>query len=243
MLFTQEREPAPLEGLDRLAVLARRRIDGEPVVRILGSRAFWGLDFQLSPDTLVPRPETEMLVRGGVERLAGLDDPRILDLGTGSGCIAIALLTEIAGARALAIDLAEGAIEMAGLNAARHGVADRLDLRRGSWFEPLRVGEAFELVVSNPPYIAHDEIAGLAREVREHDPLLALDGGMDGLAPYRIIADELAVWLRPGGYGLLEIGSTQADAVVAILEAAGFWQIGVEKDLQGLDRMIVVHHV
>lgn len=243
MLFTQEREPAPLDGLERLAVYAKRRLDGEPVVRILGGKEFWGLEMVLSADTLVPRPETEMLVRAGVERMAGITDPRILDLGTGSGCIAIALLTEIAGARALGVDLSDGALATARVNADRHGVGERIDLRRGSWFEPLRVGEAFELVVSNPPYIAHDEIAGLAREVREHDPLLALDGGPDGLGPYRIIADELAVWLRPGGYGLVEIGASQAAQVVEIFEAAGFWQIGVEKDLAGLDRMVVVHHV
>lgn len=240
-LYTQEHASAPRDALERLAVLAGRRLDGEPVNRILGVKAFWGLDFVLSAETLVPRPDTEMLVRAGVERLAGVSAPHLLDLGTGTGCIAISLLREIADARAVAVDLSQGAIDTAGENAARHGVADRLDLRVGSWFDPLRVGERFDLVVSNPPYIAESESADLSVEVRDHDPHLALFGGPDGLAPYRVIAAGLAGWLKPGGTCLLEIGHAQGRDVVAILEQAGFWQIGVAQDLEGRDRMVFVH--
>ncbi|MGV3652474.1 MAG: peptide chain release factor N(5)-glutamine methyltransferase [Devosia sp.] len=240
-LYTQEHALAPLDGLELLAALAGRRLAGEPVSRILGVRSFWGLDFAVSADTLVPRPETEMLVRAGVERLGGASAPRILDLGTGTGCIAIALLREIADARAVAVDLSQGAIDTAGENAARHGVADRLDLRVGSWFDPIEAGERFDLIVSNPPYIAESESSDLSVEVRDHDPHLALFGGPDGLSPYRLIADGLAARLRPGGTCLLEIGHAQGRDVVDILEGAGLWQVGVAQDLERRDRMVFVH--
>ncbi|SFZ85797.1 release factor glutamine methyltransferase [Devosia enhydra] len=239
-LYTNEHEPADPDALARLEAFAQRRIAGEPVSRILGVKAFWGLDFLLSPETLVPRPETEMLVRRGLERLEGKARPRLLDLGTGTGCIAIALLHECPDAQAMAVDLSPGALETARENAARHGVADRLDLRLGSWFEPIALGERFDLVVSNPPYIADAERPALSVEVRDHDPHLALFGGPDGLEPYRIIAAELARHLKPGGLGLFEIGHSQGPTVRAILAAAGFSQIAVARDLEDRDRMVVV---
>lgn len=175
-LVTREREPAPPEGLKALEIMGARRLRGEPVVRILGEKEFYGLSFQLSDATLIPRPETEMLVVRGLEILEGRHHKRILDLGTGTGCVAISLLTESPSAHAVAVDLSPEAIATAQANADRLGVDKRLALRKGSWFGPLQRGEVFDLIVSNPPYITSSEIGGLAREVRDHDPRLALDG-------------------------------------------------------------------
>lgn len=223
--------------------MARRRLLGEPVMRILGQKAFYGLDFILGPATLEPRPETEMLVRRGLELLEGRTTPRLLDLGTGTGCIAIALLHENQSALAVAVDLAPEALATAQANADRHGVDKRLSLKRGSWFEPLMPGEQFDIIVSNPPYIASEEMATLSREVREHDPVLALDGGPDGLAPYRAILGQAARWLKPDGAILCEIGSTQGFAVQSLFFQAGLRDVVVHPDLAGHDRMVEGHHI
>lgn len=241
--MTREREPAPPEGLARLNAMAARRLEGEPVMRILGEKEFYGLAFLLGPETLIPRPETEMLVRRGLEILEGRSAPKILDLGTGTGCIAISLLVENAAATAVAVDLAPEAVATAQANADRHGVDKRLSLRRGSWFEPLKPHERFDLIVSNPPYIATPEIATLSREVREHDPLLALDGGPDGLAPYRTILADAAGWLTPDGAVLCEIGSSQGLAVKTLFFQAGLRDVVVHPDLAELDRVVEGHHI
>ena len=239
-LVARERDPAPAAALAALEKLARRRLGGEPVARILGEQEFHGLGFALNEATLVPRPETELLVDLGLARLAGRPGARLLDLGTGTGCIAITLLHEAPGARGVAVDLSQRALDMARANAERHGVAPRLDLRQGSWFAP--IGDAkFDLIVSNPPYIESAAIAGLQREVQDFDPLLALDGGADGLAPYRIIAAEARAHLAPGGLLALEIGCDQGAAVAGLLAAAGN-DIEIKKDLAGLDRVVIAHH-
>ncbi len=209
----RERDEAPAEGLEKLEHFALRRLRGEPVVRIIGEKEFWGLAFTLNAETLVPRPETEMLVRKGARLLEGRGLAHILDLGTGTGAIAIALLTELPDATALAVDLSSEAVLAAQWNAERHGVAKRLDVRQGSWFEPVASDDRFDLIVSNPPYIEHEVIEGLAPEVRDHDPRLALDGGRDGLAAYRVIVPQALRRLKPGGWMLLEIGSDQGKAV------------------------------
>lgn len=238
-LVNREREAATPEQLKALESYAARRLKGEPVVRILGEREFWGLSFKLHPATLVPRPETELLVERGLEELAAIDKPALLDLGTGTGCIPIALLSQYSDLTATAVDLAPEALETARHNAARHGVGERFVTLRGSWFDPLEPGQRFHLITSNPPYIESGEIAGLMPEVREHDPRLALDGGPDGLSAYRAIASEAGLFLEPGGALLLEIGATQAAAVSDILVGAGFGAVEVVQDLAGLDRMIV----
>lgn len=242
-LVTRERDLAPVDGLKRLEAMAARRLRGEPVVRILGEREFYGLSFLLGPETLVPRPETEMLVNRGLEILEGRQSRRILDLGTGTGCIAIAILHASPSTQGVAIDISPEALATAQANADRHGVDKRLELRRGSWFEPLRPGEQFDLIVSNPPYIGSSEIAGLAREVREHDPLRALDGGSDGLVAYREIAAKAAGWLKPDGALLLEIGATQGLAVKSLVISGGFRDVHVHQDLAGLDRVVEGHHL
>jgi release factor glutamine methyltransferase len=242
-LVNREREIADPDALARLEAFATRRLRGEPVVRIIGEKEFWGLAFTLNQATLVPRPETEMLVRRGLKLLEGRTHRRVLDLGTGTGCIPIAILTESPSAMAVAVDLSSEAIVAAQSNAERHDVAKRFDARQGSWFEPLRAGESFDLITSNPPYIEHATIESLAREVRDHDPVLALDGGPDGLEAYRIIVGEARNWLKPGGALVVEIGSTQAAEVRSLFLKSGFADVALEKDLAGLDRMAVGHHV
>lgn len=242
-LVNRERERAAPEALQALQALAARRLRGEPVFRILGEKGFWGLSFMLNEATLVPRPETEMLVRRGLQLLEVRRSKRFLDLGTGTGCIAIALLTELPGATAVAVDLAGAAVAAAQQNAERHGVAGRLELRQGSWFEPLDPDDRFDLIVSNPPYIGRGELATLAPEVREHDPVLALDGGPDGLDAYRGIIGAAPQYLKPGGSLLLEIGYLQGPAVRSLVQGAGFARVTLERDLAGLDRMVVGYHL
>ena len=222
----------------RLDQLGARRLAGEPVARILGEKEFWGLAFQLNSATLVPRPETEALVELGIAELSSHDAPRLLDLGTGSGCIPIALLVELPAAIALAVDLDPQAIAAAGINARRHRVADRLTLRQGSWLSPIERGEMFDLVVSNPPYIESADILELDREVRDHDPILALDGGTDGLDAYRVIVREAPSVLVSGGMLAVEIGSRQGRAVLELMERRGFSEVAVARDLSGLDRVV-----
>jgi release factor glutamine methyltransferase len=240
-LVNREREKATPGQLKTLEALAARRLKGEPVSRIIGEKEFWGLSFKLNDATLVPRPETEMLVQRGLEVVGPLDHPKILDLGTGTGCIAISLLTEFSDLSAVAIDLSKEALDMARFNANRHGVGDRFETRQGSWFDPLESGERFDLIISNPPYIESGAIETLMVEVRDHDPRLALDGGPDGIRPYRAIAREAANFLKPEGVVLLEIGTGQGSAVIDIFAEAGFNRIEVEYDLNEHERMIVAH--
>ena len=243
MLVNREREPASPEALRKLQDMAARRLRGEPVVRILGEKEFYGRAFTLSDATLVPRPETEFIVARGLEVLEGRQHKTILDLGTGTGCIAISILCESPSAHAVAVDLSPEAIITAQHNADRHGVDKRLSLRKGSWFEPLVAGEKFDLIVSNPPYINSAEIEGLSREVRDHDPRLALDGGADGLDAYRVILGGVGAWLKPDGVVLCEIGASQGFAVSSLFFRAGLRDVAVHKDLAGLDRVVEGHHI
>lgn len=208
-------------------------------MRILGEKEFYGRPFALGPATLVPRPETEALVDIGLEVLAGHKAPRLLDLGTGTGCVAISLLAELPVATGVAIDLSADALAVARRNAERHEVATRLQFRRGSWFEPVERAERFDLVVSNPPYIETVEIGRLDVEVRSHDPLLALDGGPDGLAAYRAIMQSAPGHLVPGGILAVEIGWRQAEAVSDLMAEAGLGDITVRRDLAGHDRVVL----
>jgi release factor glutamine methyltransferase len=238
-LVNRERDLAAPDHLKALEKLAQRRLRGEPVARIIGERGFWGLAFRLNDATLVPRPETEMLVQRGLEIVGPLDHPKILDLGTGSGCIPIALLTEFSDLSAIAVDLSSEALDMARFNASRHSVIERFETRQGSWFDPVKPDERFDLIVSNPPYIESAAIETLMVEVRDHDPRLALDGGPDGLRPYRAIARDAAAHLTPDGVLLLEIGTGQGKDVTGILAASGFNRIEVGHDLGGHERMVV----
>lgn len=237
--------PVATDAAARLDDWIGRRAAGEPVGRILGTASFYGLDFALGPDTLEPRPDTETLVEvalGAVRsgRIAGVspdgDGLRLLDLGTGTGAIAVSLLSRLTRAHGLATDLSPGALDVAKGNAARHGVGDRLDFALGSFFAA--APGSFNLIVSNPPYIASDVIAGLDREVRLHDPRLALDGGIDGLDAYRAILNDVRDHLSSGGILAVEIGWDQGTAVSALFGAAGLAEIEVHRDLGGRERVV-----
>ncbi len=217
-----------------------RRTNREPVHRILGAREFYGLNMTLSAETLEPRPDTEILVDAVLpfaKDRAGNSGCRILDLGTGTGAILITLLVEIPGATGLAVDILADALETAKHNADLHAIADRLEMMVSDWFE--NVVGSFDLIVSNPPYIATNDIADLDREVREFDPHMALDGGADGLAGYRAIAKGAHAHLAQGGRIGVEIGSDQMQAVVALFQARGFGLIDSRKDLGGNDRVLI----
>lgn len=224
--------------LQEVEALALRRLAGEPVARILGFKEFYGLAFELNEATLVPRPETEMLVARGIEILDALAQPQFLELGVGSGCIAISMLAHLKTAKALGVDVSEIALTAAKENALRHGIAAQIELKRGSWFEPLIKGQKFDLIVSNPPYIATNIIAGLQKDVRNFDPPVALDGGEDGLVAYTEIISDAREWLKPGGVILLEIGFDQGLSVSALCRRAGFSEVKLSKDLAGQPRMI-----
>jgi release factor glutamine methyltransferase len=231
---------APDETI-RLEDFARRRANGEPVARITGFREFWGLSLKLSSATLVPRPDTETLVELALEMLRAAPRPnrglRIADIGTGSGAILLALLSELPDASGIGTDISEDALQTARGNAADLGLADRAAFiicdYAGALCEP------FGLIVSNPPYIRSAEIAGLAKEVRDHDPLAALDGGTEGLDAYRTLVPQAAKLLAPGGVLAVEIGQGQSGAVEGLMKAAGLTlQRPAKADLAGIPRAV-----
>lgn len=238
---------APARLLDaadeaRLDALIARRLAGEPVARIFGVKEFWGRDFALGAETLVPRPETELLVEAGLEALRDMGtgaSPRIADLGTGSGAILVSVLADHAGARGIGVDISLAALSVAAANAARHGVAGRARFVQANWLDALRPG--FDLIMANPPYIASAAIATLPREVARFDPRPALDGGGDGLAAIRAIAAAAPARLAPGGVLLIEVGAGQASAAARLIADGG---LAVEpgrdlmRDLAGIERVV-----
>jgi release factor glutamine methyltransferase len=228
----------PPRSRDALEQAAVRRLAGEPVARIVGEKEFWGLTFTLDPATLVPRPETETVVAATLGLPGVRERPlRILDLGTGSGAILLALLSELPLSWGVGIDRAAAAAAAARANAARLGLAARTAFAADDWGQSLRGG--FDLVVSNPPYLVAGEIAHLAPEVR-CDPVLALDGGADGLDAYRAIARESMRLLMPGGHLVVELGAGQEAAVRELLRSAGL--VGSEPaqhDLLNIPRALV----
>jgi release factor glutamine methyltransferase len=219
----------PAGEVQRFEALIERRARREPVSRILGEREFYGRTFRVTPETLDPRPDTETLIDAALALMP--QGARILDLGTGTGAIAVTLLAERPDASALATDVSPAALAVAAENAERAGVAERLRLIHGSWFEP--VSGVFDIIVSNPPYIPAGDIAGLSPDVRNFDPILALVGGQDGLDPYRAISACAARHLAEAGHVLVEIGAGQADEVEAIFAALGFGSPERHKDLGG----------
>ncbi|TWB22748.1 release factor glutamine methyltransferase [Nitrospirillum amazonense] len=231
--------PVPVEAQAALATLVDRRAAREPVSRILGRREFWSLEFRLAPDTLDPRPDTETLVETALRHLPDGQRPRrLLDLGTGSGCILLALLSEMPGAWGLGVDIVPGAARAAAANAGALGFAGRSAFVVGSWTDALGGGTRFDAIVSNPPYIPAADIAGLEPEVRTFDPLRALDGGADGLAPYRHLATVAGGLLVPGGLLAVEHGAGQGADVAALFTAAGLEVLERVDDLAGHDRVV-----
>lgn len=226
-------DPTALTAFDALIA---RRVAREPVSHLIGHRLFWGQRFRVTRDVLDPRPETETLVA------AALAQPfaTVLDLGTGSGAILLSLLAEAPEATGLGTDLSQAALSVAQSNAQSLRLTARARFAQGSWFAPVQ--GRFDLIVSNPPYIAADEMPDLAPEVRLHEPQMALTPGGDGLDAYRQIALGVMDHLAPRGRVLLEIGPTQGRAVAAMLAAAGLCRISVLPDFDGRDRVVMAHH-
>jgi release factor glutamine methyltransferase len=237
-IIAEPRRPLDGRQAEHLEGLARRRLAREPISRIAGEREFYGRPLRIGPATLDPRPETETLVDCALRhaRRRPGDPLTILDLGTGSGAILLSLLAELPRARGIGTDVSEGALLVAADNARRLGVADRARFVRANWTSA--IAGQHDLILSNPPYIASGLIAGLEPEVREHDPHLALDGGSDGLAAYRSIAEGARPLVAPRGLVAVEIGAGQAEAVTAVFAECGFEPVQKLRDLAGHERVI-----
>ncbi|MDA5634969.1 MULTISPECIES: peptide chain release factor N(5)-glutamine methyltransferase [Rhizobium/Agrobacterium group] len=233
--------PLTQEEQARIASMIERRAGGEPVHRILGHREFHGLDLLLSKDTLEPRPDTEVLVDTLLpalkEAVSHKGSARILDLGTGTGAICLALLKECPDATGIGSDISTGALETAAKNASRNGLETRFEIMQSDWFE--KISGRFDIIVSNPPYIRSDIVTTLDREVRHHDPMAALDGGQDGLAPYRLIAADAGRFLVENGIVGVEIGFDQRLDVSTIFASNGFSLVEAVKDYGGNDRVLI----
>jgi release factor glutamine methyltransferase len=214
-----------------------RRERREPISHILGRKGFWKIMLSVTSDVLTPRPETEVVVDYALRAFHENQAFSLLDLGVGSGAIALAILSERPAAKGLGIDISEDALAVARENAANLGLNTHLALMRGDWTAGLQ-DEGFDLVVANPPYIATDVIPTLDPEVRDHEPMLALHGGADGLDAYRLLAPEILRVLKPGGLFLVEIGYDQAEAVQNLFETAGADSVSTLRDLSDLDRVI-----
>lgn len=232
LLFALQ-DPLPEPAADQFARAIAARAARQPVSQITGQRLFWGRHFRVTPDVLDPRPETEILIAAALEQPFA----RVLDLGTGSGAILLSLLAECPAARGVGVDLSPAALAVARGNATALGLGARAEFALSDWCAA--VTGAFDLIVSNPPYIAAAEMAALAPEVRDWEPHLALTPGGDGLAAYRAIAAQAPAHLAPGGRILLEIGPTQGAAVAALCDAAGLAGIAILPDLDGRDRVVL----
>ena len=226
------------EACDRFLGLVARRAGREPAATILGSREFWSLDFTVSQDTLIPRPESELIIESALGLCADRRVGCILDLGTGTGCLLLAALTEFPAAWGLGVDLSPAAAAVARRNAQRLGLAGRASIIVGRWTEA--ISGRFDLVLCNPPYIPAADIAGLMPEVALHEPHLALDGGADGLDPYRAVFADLPARLRPGGLALFEFGLGQAPALCDLARSAGLTVQEVKADLSGHPRVMIM---
>lgn len=235
-LIAHSHETLSAEGAVRYHALIDRRRAGEPIQYIAGETEFYGLPFHVTRDVLIPRPETEHVVEKVLELAAQFSAPRIVDVGTGSGAIAVALARNLQNARITAVDLSPPALALARKNAVHNGVESRIRFLHGDLLTPV-AGEQFEIVVSNPPYVPDSDHALLAPEVREFEPALALFAGPDGLGVYRRLIPAAHGALARAGFVVLEIGFTQEAEVRALLEQAGFGQVAFTADLQGIPRV------
>ena len=225
--------------LNRFREAVERRAAGEPLQYITGVQDFFGREFRVTPDVLIPRPETELLVEAALEVVG--DAPLICDVGTGSGCIAVTLLCEIVAARAVAVDKSPAALEVAKLNAGDLSVADRVVFVISDCFESLDLSEyQFDLIASNPPYVSAEVVAGLQREVRDHEPLMALSPGSDGLSMIRRLLHEAPAFLKQNGHLIMEIGFDQGEKVHSLVDADVWRLLEVRPDLQGIPRIVVL---
>lgn len=239
-LLLEPIRPVGQEDAERFRTLVARRARHEPFAYLAGRREFWSLDLDVAPGVLIPRPETELVVETALEPLAGVGRNvawSILDFGTGTGAILIALLTELPFAQGLGVDVSLEALEIARANSARFGLGDRARFGRSSWWSHVPPQE-FDLIVSNPPYIPTRDIPALDPEVRNFEPHLALDGGPDGLGAFRAISSVLATRLTPGGRIVVEVGQGQADDVASIFLRSGLEKTAILPDLAGIPRVV-----
>jgi release factor glutamine methyltransferase len=233
--LTESRKPVPVDRLDGFEAMVRRRVEREPLAYILGEREFYGRMFEVGPAVLIPRPETELVVDLTLARWPVGSAFTLLDLGVGSGCILLSILAHRSAATGIGTDRSAAALEVAGRNAARLGLADRLRLLETDWASG--IAERVDLVVSNPPYIRSADLDRLQPEVARYEPRAALDGGADGLDAYRALLPALLACLAPGGTALLEIGAGQATALAEIFEEQGF-AVRAHRDLAGIERVL-----
>lgn len=217
--------------------LIAQRLQGMPVAKIVGEKEFYGRAFITTRDTLDPRPDSETLIDAVLRDWPQNEARAVLELGVGTGCLIITLLAERAHAKGVGVDISPAALQVAQKNTVQHNVDTRLVLLQSNWTE--KVDQQFDIIISNPPYIPSGDIAGLARDVRDYDPHLALDGGADGLGPYRAIIADVPRLLRPGGMIAFEVGRDQAQDIAALLEQANFADIRVEKDLNAIARVVM----
>jgi release factor glutamine methyltransferase len=238
-LLTAGNNPTSPEFVTAYDALVERRLAREPLAYITGHKEFWNLRFAVSPAVLVPRPETEAIIEAALEYFPDARaDAAIADVCTGSGCLAVALAFERAGARFVATDVSADALDVARQNAVRHHVADRVQFIRTDVLQ--QVDREFDLIVANPPYVPLSDRPGLQPEVRDHEPAVALFGGHDGLSIVRRLVAESPARLKPGGMLIFELGLGQADAVRALISSAGgLTMIGLKDDLQGIPRVAV----
>jgi release factor glutamine methyltransferase len=227
------------EKAQEIAKLISRREEGEPVSKIIGIKEFYGRDFITTNDTLDPRPDTETLIDQALKWANGQGKPlSILDLGTGTGCILITLLLELEGAKGTAVDVSPEALEVAKRNAEKHGLDDFVTFFESNWFE--NVTGKYDLIVSNPPYIPNPDIESLAKEVRNHDPILALDGGEGGINPYKTILSQIKTFLKPEGRAFFEIGYNQQDDITRLIEESESRLVGITPDIAGIPRVVEI---
>ncbi len=215
-----------------------RRLKGKPLSRIYGQREFWGLPFEISPHTLDPRPDTELIIELSLKRLETSKTGQVLDLGTGSGCVLISFLTEFQNFTGYGVDISEQAIAVAKRNATKNQCEKRARFICGSWLDSIQ--GKFDVIVSNPPYIANQVIGNLEVDVRSYDPILALDGGDDGLQPYKVLFPKIKNFLKPNGIALFEIGYDQEDDVMRLAEDSGFALRTVHTDWAGNPRVVEI---
>jgi release factor glutamine methyltransferase len=237
--FNQELAP---DALEKYEALIERRAAGEPLQYITGRQEFYGLEFEVTPAVLIPRPETELIVEETL-RLAHRSDnarPLVIDVGTGSGCIAVALARELEGARVIAVDISPAALEIARRNAARYDLGSKIEFVVGDLLSAVSSETRADFIVSNPPYVAAREMPGLQREVREWEPRAALTDEADGLSFYRRLLNEAPAYLKAGGHLLCELGYGQAASVQSLMDASAWAEWRVLDDLQGIPRTAVV---
>src|SRR5229473_5052278 len=255
-LYAHPEEQVSPADADRFFALVARRVNGEPTQHLTGKQEFWGLEFEVTRDVLIPRPETEHVIEVALDRLAvreiragrkqtfGAEGLQIADIGTGSGCIPVALAKELPGATIYATDISNAALAVARRNAARHSVSDQIHFLESNLLdEASHLSRFFDLIVSNPPYIGRREASTLMREVRDHEPEVALYGGEEGYELYAELIAQAAAKLKPGGILVLELGHNSLPVVQPLLDAPLWTNVGATNDLAGIPRVIAAERL